>query len=200
MEGIKKGIDNAASKKDYELLFSNMVIFIEAAIIPPKEEIKWNEVAWFDFVSIYYKAIELNSPTLSFPFLQERQKEEKKLPWEYEGRAWFFWLNLFAKNYGWDEKTIEELDIDTALGAMQEIFIDEQMEKEWDWGLSEIAYPYDTSTKKSKFKPLDRPAWMMPIIPKQMPTVRMHRKHLPIGNIIDLQAQEADRKKKKDGI
>lgn len=174
-----------------------MVRFIEAAVSPSPSGIEWDKVPWYEFLEVYSNAVRLNSPTIAFPLLQGSGEENKKLPWEYEGRAWYFWFNLFSVNYGWGEDTIANLDIDDALGLYQELQIDQQMMREWEWGLSEMAYPYDKSTKTSKFKALHRPSWMMPIIPKQLPVVKMRRDHMPVGNIIDLQEQELERKKKR---
>lgn len=187
LEGVKAELDTAISKYDPTLIFYVMVKFIEIAVSSSPSGVKWEEVPWYDFISIYTKAVNLNLPSYSFPILSEHGGgEQKKLPWEYEGRNWYFWYNLFAKNYGWDEPTIAELDIDDALGLYQEIQLDDQLQREWEWGLSEIAYSYDKSTKTSKYKPLTRPSWMMPMIPKQLPVIRMKQSHIPVGNIIDL--------------
>lgn len=195
MEGLRQELDTATSKHDFNLIFSSMVKFIEVAVSPSPSGVEWDKVPWYEFLEIYSKAIEINSPKLEFPILRGSGGDTKKQPWEYEGRSWYFWFNLFAKNYGWSEDEIANLDIDDALGLYQELQIDDQMDKEWEWGLSEIAYPYDASTKKQKYKPLQRPNWMMPMVPKQLPVVRMKKSHLPMGNIIDLQELERERKK-----
>lgn len=198
LEKFKAQMDIAISKHDFKEIFSCMVSFIEMAISPSPSGVEWYKLPWFDFVSIYSKAVELNSPTIEFPILRSSNgKEKKKLPWEYEGRAWYFWLNLFAKHYGWHEEDIAKLDIDTAIGAYQEMSIDDQLEKEWEWGLSEMAYPFNKSTKKSEYKPLQRPSWMMPMVPKQLPVVKIKKSLLPVGNIIDVQAEEEAKQKEK---
>lgn len=188
LEPLKKQLEIAISKNDYQTMFEIMVKVIEMAILP-SGQISWIEIPWYDFLGIYYLVLQINAPTIQFPILNSNQREEKKLPWEYEGRSWYFWLNLFAKNYGWREEVIANLDIDTAIGAYQEIAIDEQLQKEWEWGLSEVTYSYDKNTKKSKHTPLQRPTWMHPIIPKQLPVVRMKKSHLPVGNVIDVQEE-----------
>lgn len=200
LEGLRNEMDSAVSKHGYEQLFSCMVKFIETALVQPHKEIEWLEIPWYDFLDIYSQIVRLNSPTLEFPILRYSSKEEKKLPWEYDGRAWYFWLNLFASNYGWEEDKIADLDIDDALGMYQEISIEGQLSREWEWGLSEMAYPYNKGTKKSEYKALPRPSWMMPIIPKQLPVIKLKKSFLPVGNIIDLQEEERNRKKKKSGI
>lgn len=196
LEPLKKNLDIAISKDDPELIFNSMVRIIEMAIVPfPK--VDWEKLPWWEFLEIYVRVIHSNSPTTEFPILKSGKPKEEKLPWEYDGRSWFFWLNVFAKNYGWDEETIANLDVDTAIGAYQEIALEEQLQKEWEWGLSEMTYSYDKSTKKSKAVPYPRPDWMKPMIPKQPKTIRMLKSHLPMGNVIDVQAQEMERRAKK---
>jgi hypothetical protein len=64
--------------------------------------------------------------------------------------------------------------------------LEEQLDKEWTYSLSEIAFPYNSSTKKSEYKPLDRPEWMLPISPKQLPVIKMRKDMMPMGNIVDM--------------
>lgn len=187
LETVKKEIDAAASKNDFNQSFMYMVKFIEAALLS-SVDIDWSALPWYDFLFIYNKVIELNSPTIEFPIIaRSGTADEKKNPWEYDGRAWYYWLNLFAENYGWNSETIAEMDIDEAFGLLQEISINEQLEREWEWGLSEMAYEYDKTTKKSKYHPLPRPSWMQPIIPKQLPIIKIPKALMPVGNIVNLQ-------------
>jgi len=200
LEPLKKLIDEATSKKDYTGIAQAMQKVIEISSVT-SSSIEWEALPWWDFLTVYNEVIYANMPTLEFPILRGSNTKEQKLPWEYEGREWYFWLNLFAKNYGWQADTVSELDIDEAIGAYQEIAIDEQMAKEWTWGLSEVAYTYDKSTKKSRFIPLQRPSWMAPIVPKQLPVVKMKKSFLPVGNVVDVQAEEiAKRENRKKGI
>lgn len=200
LEGIKKSMDDAISQKDYDQYFHSIVQFIEMASVPSILKPEWDKAPWYEIASAYTEAIKLNTPTIPFPILtSSTDKKEKKLPWEYDGRSWYFWLNLFASNYGWNEETIGGMDIDTAIGLYQEIEIHSQLEKEWEWGLSENAFRYEASTKKSVFQPLPRPKWMLPLAPKFLPVVRMRRDMLPVGNVVDLEAEEKA-KKLKSGI
>jgi hypothetical protein len=136
---------------------------------------------------VYAEAVQINAPSFDFPILQPSTggKDNKKAPWEYNGRAWYFWLNLFAGRYGWSEIAISVMDIDTAIGLYQEIILDDQLKNEFVYGLSEIAYPYNQSTKKQEFRPMPRPEWMKPLIPKQLPIIKMRKDMLPMGNIVD---------------
>lgn len=188
MELLRKKMADAISKKDFIQYFVYTVQIIEMASISlPK--INWENVPWIEVAKAYSLAMEINNSTKDFPILHGSEEEKKELPWEYEGRNWYFWLNLFASNYGWREQEIAEMEVDTAIGLYQEITIDDQMSKEWEYGLSEVSYQYNSSTKKSEFKPLPRPDWMRPIIPKELPIIRIRRDMLPVGVIVDLGAK-----------
>jgi hypothetical protein len=80
--------------------------------------------------------------------------------WEYPGRTWFIWVHTLSKMYSWSIEYISELDFDYAIALLHEIISDEYYAREWQWGLSEIAYSYDTNTKSSKYKALPKPEWM----------------------------------------
>ncbi len=115
----------------------------------------WDRVihALFEF----YKNM---GPTVDFPIL--RQKPSGIIePWDYEGRSWYFWLFLLAESFGWSIEYIENLDVDDAIGLIQEIAVKEQLEREWEWLLSpDISFSFDPVTKSSKLRPLERPDWM----------------------------------------
>lgn len=142
---------------------------------------------WIEIAQLYNETLSANQPTKNFPILNTREKS-KKLPWEYSGRGWYFWLHVFAINYGWDESYIAEMDIDDAVGLYQEILIDNQLDQEWEWGLSEVAYGYDKVTKKSKFNSLPRPDWMRGITPekKAVKKIRMPKRMMPQGEVLIL--------------
>jgi len=185
LEGIKRKLDEALEVKSIDTYFDGLVAFIEE--VSHGSGVDWETVPWLEFLDVYNRAIVLNSPNLKFPMLEGASEGDKSLPWEYDGRSWYFWYNLFAKNYGWTEDVVGAMDIDDAIGLYQEILIDQQLDHEWEWGLTEIAYPYDSNTKKSKFSPLPRPNWMKPnVVPKVLPVVRMKASHLPMGNIVDV--------------
>lgn len=200
LDTLRKLMMDAISKRDFTEYFSEAVRFVEVASIS-HSPIDWEKVSWYEFLEVYALVVETNKPTIDFPVLHgEASSEDEKLPWEYDGRSWYFWLNLFAKKYGWTENIIEELDIDTALGLFQETQIDDQFQKEWQWGLSEIAFPYNSSTKKQEYKPLERPSWMKPLIPKELPMIRIRRDMLPMGNIIDLSSKPVAKQEGISGI
>lgn len=144
---------------------------------------EWDKLDSITLFGLYLEAYSLNSPKKEFPILKAHIENKDKHPdWEYPGRQWYFWLNLFSKNYSWSIEYISKLDIDDAIGLYQEVEIDKQLEKEWEWSRSEIAFVYDKNSKSSHFQPLPRPQWMLPIAPKPR-IVRIRKDMLPIGNI-----------------
>ena len=193
LDEVRLAMDDAISAKDPEKFYSLAVEFIGIASFPSK--IEWDTVSWVEFLTAYFSCIEINKPTIKFPILENAKEKNEKPPWEYPGRSWYFWLGLFASNYGWNEQIIGGLDIDTAIGLYQELTINDQLEKEFTYSLSELAYPYNEKTKESNYKPMERPEWMKPIVQQPKP-IRMKRSLLPMGNVIHLQ----DREKTKRGI
>jgi len=154
-----KLLEAAGIRKDYAEISAAVRGYISAA-----SSVEYKESVWFETVNDYEAALNANLPQHSFPLLKSKEKNTK-MPWEYEGRTWYYWLHIFSTAYGWSEEQIARLDIDTALGLLQEILIHEQLNREWQWSLTEIAYPYNKDTKKSEFQELPRPDWMQKIVP-----------------------------------
>lgn len=125
-----------------------------------------------------------NVPLLSLPLLTEAQSEkEKKEAWDYEGRTWHRYSHLFAKAYGWSLEQISQLKVEDALAIIQEILTDEQLEREFAWGLSERAYSYDPNTKKSSFVALPRPYWMKPKMDMTVKKIQIPKLMMPMGAV-----------------
>jgi hypothetical protein len=181
LEDLRRSIDSAAEEGEWsvvpELIFQSIELCCEV-----DRDSDWMEVA-----ATYNQILQLNLPTKKFPMLTSKDKG-KPMPWEYPGRSWYFWLNVLAKSYGWSAEEIGEMDVDDAIGLYQEIVIDDQLENEWQWGLSEMSYEYNNSTKKSHFKPLPRPDWMKGVVgkPKPVPKIKMPVRMMPVGNIFNL--------------
>ena len=144
---------------------------------------------WFKTVEVYADCYQKNLPRLKFPILSGEGSDET-VPWEYQGRDWYWWLNILAGKYGWEAGRVAEMDIDDAIGLYQEMEAQDQLEKEWEHGLSELAYEYSPATKKSKYKPLDRPKWMRMTkeMLKKKPVIKTKilASMMPIGNIVNL--------------
>jgi hypothetical protein len=179
LEEIRSNILEAARKKDLQKVNDLVISYILTA--SKSKEVDWDEQPWYMTLTAYEMAFKVNMPTMSFPILKVKSKENKKQPWEYPGRNWYYWLNTLCKVYGWSKEQVENLEIDDGIGLLQEILIDEQMQKEWEWGISEVSHGYNADTKKSEFHELPRPEWMKDITPATPKRFKMLKSMLPAG-------------------
>jgi hypothetical protein len=72
--------------------------------------------------------------------------------------------------------------------------IDDQLDREFQWTMSERSSYYDSHTKTAKANPLTRPSWMMKHIDpaKELRITKIPKDMIPLGNGIsqnDLIAQ-----------
>lgn len=133
----------------------------------------------------------LNSLFVPPPFLkgpQDLDKPERSLPWDYEGRATFLMVHVLARTYGWSLDQVVNLEPEVGLALVNEILVDEQLQQEWDYGLSEVARVYNPTTKRSHFKPLPRPPWMAHSLGTLK--TKIPKSVLPQGHVIDVQGKK----------
>lgn len=187
LEDIHKKVLDAAKARNRDEFVSSIYSYVSTAFSIPIEELK--TIYWADITSAYMKWFHVNAPDSNLPLIKpgrvkRRLNEDIE---DYENRSWYLWANIFAKAYGWNLEYIAELDITDAIALYQEILLDEQLYKEWEWMLSEIAYSFDSTTKKNKFNPLPKPEWMQPVgkdAPPDTTTVRMRKDELPVGLVL----------------
>lgn len=178
LEQLRQQLSEATETGEFP---DRMFAFLSVASVYPDPKETWINTV-FSFTEVI-NGIQLNK---KLPFIKDTpNKQEKPSPWDYEGRSWFYWSNLFAKTYGWSLEYIAELEVNDALALAQEILTEEQLDKEFLYGLSEIAYPYNSSAKKSIFKPMPRPYWMKAEI-KPLKKYKFPRSMLPVGIIQDI--------------
>lgn len=142
-------------------------------------------IFWKEVVEAYIEINSLCLPSIDLPMLHGTL-EDRKNGWDYDKRTWYLWSHLLASHYGWSLEYIAEIDFDDALALLQEIFVEDQLKKEWEWSLTEIAYPYNRITQKSEYKSLPRPSWMggkAPTTEATKPT-RMPADMMPIGVVM----------------
>lgn len=189
MESLMRTIKEYVKRGGYEPVGDIIIKIINMCGV----SVRHKRIPWYETVAIFSQTQLINKPTVEIPMLKTKEKGQQP-PWDYPERDWAWWVNLFASKYGWKEDDIAELDVDDALMLYQEIQVDDQLEKEWLYGLSELAYEYVPSTKKSKFRPLPRPDWMLVTKenykPKEPKKVKIRRDMLPIGNIVNLDKEE----------
>ena len=159
LEDARTKLNEAAGRGDTKAVSLSLCSYLSAAScenIELFQEANWEEVA-IAFAEINF----LNTPQLHLPLFDYQDKAETNtVSWEYEGRTWYLWVHTLAKAYGWTDEYISALEIETGLALIQETVIDDQLNKEWEWSLTELAYPYDKGSKTSRFNPLPRPDWM----------------------------------------
>ena len=156
-EEIKYNIIKAAKRKEEQ--FPELVIsYLSAAFLFPR--IIFKNLRWDLSLLLFSLASNKSSPTIGLPLLKPSKQKEKKEAWDYEGRGYALYIHLIARAYGWTEKEVCNLKIDTALALVQEIITDEQLDREFLWGMSEKSYSYNAKTKVGKAIPLDRPYFM----------------------------------------
>lgn len=175
LEDHKKLIAEAVEGSD----FPNRVVAYLSTAFGDK---KWERKPWKTPVFSMVKGFEKFNPA-PLPILHP-PKDNKKSDWDYEGRSWNYFSHLLADAYGWTLEYIAEIDVNEALGHIQEVLTDNYLRQEFQHSLSEVAYSYNKNTKKSDYKPLPRPYWMRPIS-KPTKKVRIRRDMLPMGYLVD---------------
>lgn len=144
---------------------------------------RWYEKAdWQLLIQAFYGCIS-KSPQVELPIITPSDETTKEESWDYPQRTWHLYSHLLAKTYSWTLEYVANLEVKEALAKIQEIVVDDQLNKEFVYGLSEIAYHYDKGSKTSKFVPLPRPHWMRPKI-KPIKKIVIPAHMLPIGNVI----------------
>lgn len=154
------------------------------------------KLPWSFCIDLYYLSLSVNSPT-KIPILvssSEKHSSEDNLSWDYDGRSWMYWSHLLAHSYGWKLEYIANLEVDTALAHIQEILTEEQLEKEFTWSTTEIAYPYNSTTKVSKFSPLERPYWMHEKA-RPVKKFKIAKNLMPVGIVNDISGMAAQLEK-----
>jgi hypothetical protein len=121
----------------------------------------------------------INSWQFILAFMKEQGPKSQPEPYDYEGRNWAWFVHKLASRYGWGREEIFDLYPEEAAAYLQEILISEHAEAEERYSLSELAYQYDSTTKKSHYVPYRKPPWMYSTeLPKPVKTLRAM---LPFG-------------------
>lgn len=163
-----------------------ITFYLSTAIALPVEDLA--DAPWYDVLPDFFQIMQANTPSKEFPFLNHKMKGKKEV-WDYDGRTWYMWAHLFAKAYNWNLDYIASMDVDDAIALAQEIAVEDQLEREWQWMTSEIAYQ-----TKEGFKALPRPGWMN-YAPKDMEIkpVQIRKEFMPVGNIFRYESPKSER-------
>ena len=164
--------------------------YLSASLDVPVKKLE--KQSWESTVLSLVKESAKFTPNHELPLLKDAPKDgDKKVAWDYPGRTWVYYSHLLARAYGWTAEYIANLGVDEALAYLQEILTDDHLDREFEYSLSEIAYPYNKATKTSKFKPMSRPYWMKLTV-QPVKKIKMLRSSLPVGNGVDLSGMPAE--------
>ena len=180
LEDIREKIARAADRKDREGFIASIYSYLSVAL---SVTVDFSTLPWYEIVDAYADIVSLHQPMFEFPFLNTAGKSDT-VSWDYEGRTWYAWSHILAEAYSWSLEYIAELDIDDAIAHLQEIATSDQMEKEWEWTLSEKSVSYD-KRGKGKFHDLARPTWMKDEKPRSdAKEILIKKSMLPVGNVV----------------
>lgn len=181
LETLRSNVIEAVGTDTFTLKINR---YVSTALSIPESLIE--KIFWMDTIIVFYNLVSKNVPTIKLPLLQpSKPTKDADLSWDYAGRSYYTWLHLLAKEYGWTIEYVNNLDVDHVMALIQEVLTEQQLEKEFQWSMSEIAYQYNKTTKTSKFVPLTRPYWMLPK-PQEIKIVKMPKMYMPVGNIVDV--------------
>lgn len=157
--------------------------FLSTALYLPSRYFR--RAGWTKIILALYKALAKLSYKTELA-LFEPSKDDKKddsVSWNYEGRAWHLYAHLIAGKYGWSLEYISDLRLPVVLPLIQEILLDDQLNKEFLWTMSERSSYYDDKSKTSKLNPLPRPDWMNKHIDpaKELKITKIPTKMMPMG-------------------
>lgn len=180
----KRLIQNASKKGDSGSIADGLFEYFQTAI-PKLNRGQFNSAPWYEIIQAYIRIGELNKikKVDQYALFSIGDPSPKSpVAWDHDERTVILWIHIIAYAYKWSKQEIENLWPEEAIGYIQEILAEDQMRQEFEYSLSEIAYPYDSATKKQKYKPLMRPLWM--VGSKRPKLYRVEKKLLPIGNVI----------------
>lgn len=156
--------------------------YLEVGTKLSSEEVE--NLSFVEAGAVFLKLQDLNRLRFFPPFLSgkdEPEPDKEAPPWDYEGRDLHIWIHTIASAYGWSREEILGLVPEEAVIYIQEVMLEDQFRREWEYSLSGQGMVYNKTTRTSRFRPLPRPGWMV----KRKPTViKMPRSLLPIGNVI----------------
>jgi hypothetical protein len=186
LEDLREELRKAADREDRT---NKIYSYLSVAI---SDDIDYSTLPWFEVAQAYTEVLLINLPRLEFPMLKSAGNYEK-VPWNYDGRSWYSWSHIIADSYGWTLDYIAELDVDDAIGLIQEINIDKQLDREWEWMLSDKSVVYDKQGK-GKFKEYERPDGMVDkeVVDRTHKGTYIKKSLLPIGNVVRWSDEPAD--------
>lgn len=184
LQRVAKRLSKAAAQADTGAIADALFEYLNACI-PDLARGKFNEAPWYEVISAFSDLMQHNRIRGAENFsmlVNVGAKSGKTVAWDHDDREILIWIHTIANAYKWSKSEIENLWPEEAVGYIQEILVDHQFEREFLYSLSELAYPYDKATKKSSFRPMERPLWM--VAGGGRKNDRVLKSMLPVGNVI----------------
>ncbi len=175
-------LHDASTEGDNRSIVDALLAFFQVTI-PDLTRDQLVENNWIVIATAFASIQALNALDINFALFKFADESGLPVPWEYPERMRYYWVHLIASAYHWHIERIEDLWPEDAIAFLQEIIAQEQYEREFVHSLSEVAYQFDQASKKSRYKPLLRPAWMIARDPKQLIT-KLPRALMPVGNVV----------------
>ena len=157
--------------------------YLSTAIDISKNKLE-HKSSWQYSVKLFLSSLS-NPVDPSLPLMKDSTGQTKPVDWNYPNRTWPYYSHILAGAYGWTLDYIADLNVNDALAHIQEVLTTEHLDREFERSLSEVAYRYDKSTKKSIYVPMDRPYWMR-VKRKEIKKTKMKRSLLPVGMGVDI--------------
>lgn len=178
LETIKEKIAKAV---DTDALSDAIEEYLATALAFPVSDL--STCPWEEAITAFARVTEINGDIRMLPFMRYPVKDQKPAAYDYDERLFFHYAHTFARAYGWSIEYVADLDVDTAFSLLQEIIITTQLDREWQWDLSERSTGYDEQTRKSKHIPYPLPPWMSPA-PTEPKIYRIPKALIPVGNVV----------------
>lgn len=175
-------LTKAVKKHDGRAMADAIFEYLRLAI-PELSRDQFNDCVWFEITWSFAKIAILNQIPGNLAMIRNKTDGAKPVPWNHDARDRLNWIHVIAGAYHWPKSDIEYLWPEEAVGLIQEILADQQLDREFMHALSEVAYVYNMQTKKSRYVPLLRPPWMVVRELKQVVT-RIPKSMMPAGLII----------------
>ena len=181
-ETLLEGVKN----EDNRTIVTGLYAFLRVLLTDLTEE-EFYKAPWYEIASAYLsiEGVNIIPNKEDYAIIRLAVGKENRVAWHHPERSAIIWVHMIAKAYGWSRDEIFNLWPEEAIGLVMEILADEQYDREFLHALSEVAYEYNKSTKKSSYKPLQRPAWMIfADRDKKRIMTKLRKEWLPVGNVI----------------
>lgn len=180
-------------RRDNESRTGDIVSRVESLISMVKETLPIELVVCSsDLIVLVETARDLNQPRAQLPWEILSPIKKDEMSTDYDGRFVISIVDSLASNYGWSIQEIFLMQPEIVLLCYQECQLRTHKRKEWEHLHSEIAWGYNSTTKKREYNEMESLPWVYSIdkvlTKESAEPIPQHikDKYFPNGNIIDL--------------